>query len=372
MAALALSFGVGVPAWGQGESAPEPREAVGTVAIPAVQGEVGERVFGLAGRVLGWCGLGDGGEQEAGWAELAGALGSGGRVGPDTAGDSEADRGWSIVLADGGGLGLEARGAVGTPVEQTVAFDVALDCNTFRRASPQPFSRSAAGRVLDSLTIDNARRARLTGIFADPDDLSVMTLVLFTESRAEAPGRWQALRVGTAALAAQRGEPEVVRPIELDLRELWSGLLFSAADCVLGTDPACEGISMEERLEAWGLQRVLSLRALGSGLDGRVWVWPGAGDGDLVWSLPLARGATDRRVADALRGVFGQRLVWGRDDAGRATATLALVRENRAARAGDRTLSLRFITIAERTTLTVATEAGDLDSAVEILAAIPQ
>ena len=276
------------------------------------------------------------------------------------------------MLADDRGLGLEARESTVMPAAQTVAFDVALDCNTFRRASPQPFSRSAAGRVLDSLTIDNARRARLTGVFADPDDLSVMTLVLFTESRAEAPGRWQALRVGTAALAAHRGEPGAVRPIELDLRELWSGLLFSATDCVLGVDPACEGLSMEERLEAWGLQRVLSLRALGSGLDGRVWVWPGAGEGGVVWSMPLARGATDRRVADALRGVFGQRLAWGRDDAGRATATLALVRENRAARAGDRTLSLRFITIAERATLTVATEAGDLDSAAEILAGIPQ
>jgi hypothetical protein len=276
------------------------------------------------------------------------------------------------VLGDDLGLGLAPREAATMPTAQTVAFDIALECNTLRSRSAQPFSRSARGRVLDSLRIDNARRARLTGIFGDPDDLSVMSVVLFTESRAEAPGRWRALRVGTVAMAASRGEPAPGRPVEVDFGELWTGLLFAAADGVLALDPACEGLSTEERLGAWGMQRVVSVRALASGLEGRVWVWSGVGEGGVVCALPLSRGSTDRRVADGLRGVFGQRLSWDRDDAGRATGTLALVRENRAAREGDRTVVVRFIKIAERTTLTVATSAADLDSAVETLADIPQ
>lgn len=328
--------------------------SVGSVTVAGVQTDLGGHLLAVFSRTLGHAVVGEG----SGWPGLAGAL-------RDEADDT---RVWPLVIEGGGLLGVGAGEAAAAPAAQAIAFDVSLDCNALRAGLAQPFSRSRAGRVLDALTIDNARRARLTGIYADPDDTATLTLVLFSQSRSVAPGRWRAQPLATVRMAPSRGDIEPPRPVEFDFGEQWGGVVVAAADLGIGADPACEGISTEERLADWGAQKAGALRAIVSGLDGRVWLWPGAHDGALVCGMPLARGTTDRRVADALRAVFARRLVWGRDPSGRATATLALTRENRPARDGDRTLSLRFITIVDRTTLTIATNASDLDAAAETLA----
>lgn len=335
--------------------------AVGVLTVPAGQGGVGRGLLEIVARLLAWCEP----EPHPAWGDLVGALGS--------RQDGAPDRAWTIVVSDEAGFSPEPRGSVQSPLARAIAFDLSLDCNTLRQVSPQPFSRTSRGHALDALTIDNARRARITGVFADPDDATTLTLVLFAESRSESPGRWHAQPLATLRRAPSRGEPGPRFPLEFDLGEQWGGVLVAGADLVLGLEPGSDAISTGERLEDWGSKRVDALRVLGSGLDGRVWVWPGAsGPESLVIGLPLARGSTDRRIADGLRTIFGGRLVWGRDLSGRATATLALGGDNRPAEPGDRMLSLRFITIAERTTLTVATDAADLDAAVETLADIPQ
>jgi hypothetical protein len=293
-----------------------------------------------------------------GWAGFGGEVASRGGDGPDGA--------WSLVMSDGG-LRAAAREGGEIPEAQAIAFDVSLDCNAFRAGSAQPFSRTARGRALDALTIDNARRARLTGLYADPDDRSAISLVLFTESRAEAPGRWHALPLATATMAPTRGDATPPLPVLIEFGGAWGGVVFAAADLALALDPGSGTISTEERFDAWGMVRTTALRQLASGLDGRVWVWPGQADGSVVCALGLSRGSTDRRVADGLRAVFGQRLRWARDDSGRVTATLTL---GAGGGEGVRTLSLRFITIADRTTLTVATDAADLDRSAETLADI--
>src|SRR5690606_32959337 len=134
-------------------------------------------------------------------------------------------------------------------------------------ASPQPFSRTARGRALDALSIDNARRARLTGVYADPGDEETVTLVLFTESRAQAPGRWNARPLATITPAPLRGEdPRGAVPVQVDFGERWPGVVFAAADLALGLDAGSDTISGAERLEGFGLSRVGALRQLAAGL----------------------------------------------------------------------------------------------------------
>ncbi len=336
-------------------------QAVCVLTIPGAQHEIGVELLTIAARVLAWVEP----TPHAEWDQLFDALVS--------SQDGTADRAWTVQVRDEDGFWPEVQREVSPLLAQSVAFDLSLDCNAFRTASPQPFSRSSRGRVLDALMIDNARRARLSGVYADHDDTGVLTLVLFTESRAQQPGRWRAQPIARAQRAANRGDPEPPHPLEIDFGEQWEGVLYSLADLVLGLDPASEAISTRERLEAWGGRRVGAVRSIVTGFEGRVWVWSALSSPEnIVVGLPLARGASARGIAGNLRTIFGQRLVWGRDEVGRATATLALIRENRPPAAGDRTLSMRFVTIVDRTTLTIVMEAGDLDDAVETLADIPQ
>ncbi|MCC7388191.1 MAG: hypothetical protein IT431_05440 [Phycisphaerales bacterium] len=362
-AALAFLIAGGPTGAGQ-EAQPGAREAegagetvVGGVLIPAGASGPGGHLVPLLGRAVAW---GAGGHSAA-WAGFGGEVASRGADGPDGA--------WSLVMSDGGLRAAAREGGV-APEAQLVAFDISLDCNGFRAGSAQPFSRTARGRALDALTIDNARRARLTGLYADPDDRSVMSVVLFTESRAEAPGRWHALPLAAVTMAQTRGDATPPLPVLIEFGEAWGGVVFAAADLALALDPGSGTISSVERFDAWGMVRTTALRQLASGLDGRVWAWPGQAEGSVVCALGLSRGSTDRRVADALRTVFGQRLRWAREDSGRVTATLTLGGEGGEGGEGTRALSLRFITIADRTMLTVATDAADLDRSAETLADI--
>ncbi len=197
-AALVSLFVVGPTAAGQeaqpgaGEPGGVGETVVGGVLIPAGASGPGGHLVPLLGRAVAW---GAGG-LSPGWAGFGEEVASRGGDGPDGA--------WSLVMSDGG-LRAAAREDGEIPEAQAIAFDVSLDCNAFRAGSAQPFSRTARGRALDALTIDNARRARLTGLYADPDDRSAISLVLFTESRAEAPGRRHALPLATATMGADPG-----------------------------------------------------------------------------------------------------------------------------------------------------------------------
>ncbi|QKK08342.1 MAG: hypothetical protein HND58_09200 [Planctomycetota bacterium] len=153
-------------------------------------------------------------------------------------------------------------------------------------------------------------------------------------------------------------------------------MAMALADLVLATDPETGSISARERFEAWGLPRTAAVERLARAFDGRVWLWSGgpgdsAGGPTVVAALPLVRSSADRDIARALGSLFGRRLVWTRDSTGRATATLAFKADNSPPAEGDRTVSMRFVTIVDRTTLVVSTEASALDDAATRLAEIP-
>lgn len=271
---------------------------------------------------------------------------------------------WRIDVDDAGGLTVSPEHGDAAPAQSV--FEASLDVNEFRRVSPGPFSRTARGRALDALSLDNARRARLACVAASPEEDAPLSLVVFYESRAEAPGRWHAQPLATVALAPVRGEAPPQHPLEVDFGEQWGPLAFAMTDLALGLDPDSATISTEERFSAWGVERLGRLRGLLSGAEAKAWVWVGE-DGPVV-GVPLVRASAERVVADQLRSVFGLRLAWTRDEAGRATGTVGLTRENRRPVEGDRTLSIRLIRIADRTVLTMAAGPGDLDAAPAILA----
>ncbi len=280
---------------------------------------------------------------------------------------------WSAMLDDQTGLTYRR---VETEPGPTGVFplDLSLDCNLFRQVSPQPFSRTPRGRALDALTIDNARTARLALVPTDnaerPD---LFTLVLFAQSRGEKPGRWHAQPLAEITLAPTR-DPDSPRsrPLEFDFGDRRVGVAMALADLVLALEPETDSISGRERFEAWGQTKSSAVQRLAGVLDGRAWIWSGgSSDAALVAGFTLGRASDDREVARSLGVLFGRRLVWSRDADGRATATLALKRENTPPADTDRTVSMRFIEILGRSTLVVATDAADLGAATRTLAAIP-
>lgn len=358
-AALACLLALHAPANAQGaagEGAP-PDEAravpVGEVVIPGGGSELSADLLSVLGRAVGWAAD----DCSAAWAALGVTVAEGSGGG---------DRAWTLSLDDGA-IRPDPREPGTEAAPRPVAFDISMDCNAFRAGSPQPFSRTPRGRALDALTIDNARRARLAAIYPDPDDRTSLTLALFTESRAQKPGRWHAQMLATITLAPRRGEPKPPAPVQLDFGDRWEGVVFSMADLALGLDPDSDTLSSAERFEAWGALRSAGLRRLAGSFDGRVWAWPGEAEGSVVCSLTLAKGMTERRAAEGLRTVFGGRLRWAHEDSGRVTATLSLPGDGAAT---ARTLVMRFISIADRPTLTVATAPGDLDAAATVLAGI--
>ncbi|MDQ7014440.1 MAG: hypothetical protein Q9O74_11175 [Planctomycetota bacterium] len=343
---------------------PDPPQPVGMVTLGESSPGVRAQLRDIGARLIVWLGPGDSDT----WAGVASTLST------DQAGT------WSAMFDNETGLTLRPvkteRGSSGV-----FPLDLSLNCNTFRQASPQPFSRTPRGRVLDALTIDNARTARLSLVPAadaeDADDAEQsggFTLVLFAQSRGEKPGQWHAQPIAQLALAPTRkpdptGRP---RPLELNFGNRRVGVAMVLADLVLALDPETDSISRSERFEAWGLTKSSAVQRLAGLLDGRVWIWSGgASDTAIVAAVPLTRASGDRDVARALGVLFGRRLVWSRGADGRATATLAFKRENTPPAATDRTVSMRFIEILGRSTLVVATDAADLGKSTKTLAEIP-
>lgn len=279
---------------------------------------------------------------------------------------------WSVGVSDAGFVLADS----GSPewVASVFPFDLSVDCNALREASPQPFSRTVRGRVLDALFIDNARKARLSVVPSEDDgEPGTHRLVLFAQSRGRKPGAWEAVPLAGLALAPSRHEPpEPGHPVELDFGEHRHAVLRAMTDLVLATDESSTAISTAERFEAFGELRTSAVMRLARAIDGRAWCWLTEGqEAGLTAAFPLARGAADRDVAAALGLLFQRRIAWAREPSGRVTATFACKRDNAPAEESDPTLSMRFIEIAGRTTLVVSTEAAALDHAAEALAEIP-
>ncbi|MBK7406079.1 MAG: hypothetical protein IPJ41_16105 [Phycisphaerales bacterium] len=239
---------------------------------------------------------------------------------------------WDLILDEKDVLGVREPGEV--PAD--AALELSIDLNAFRGQSPQPFSRSMRGRALDALSLDNARRARLSFLPASPEDDGPLAAVLFYESRSEQPGRWHAQPIAEVAEAPYRGEAPPESPLQIDFGEQWGAFALSMTDLAL------------------------------TGLEGRVWAWVGV-EGPVL-AAPLARGASDRTVAGQMQSVFGLRLAWAREPSGRATGRLALIEAARLPQQEDPQVLVRFIRIADRTILVVATGEADLDGAATVLA----
>lgn len=359
--ALALFCAVltGGPAHAQEAAAPAAPE--GMLSLGGTPARAQSQLRRVAAGVLLWLGW-DEDEPRAGLIEALG-------------GDQAAT--WGVGLAGTAGPTLRPLEA-GGGAAAVFPFDLSFDCNLFRDRSPHPFSRTTRGRVLDALQIDNARTARLSIVPSqDEDHPGRLSLVLFSQSRGEVPGTWHALPLATIDDAPTRDAAAAPgHPVELDLGEGRVGVAMALADLVLAIDPETESISARERFEAWGLPRTAAVERLARNLDGRVWLWSGgpgdsAGGPPVVAALPLVRSSADRDVARALGSLFGRRLVWTRDSTGRATATLAFKADNSPPAEGDRTVSTRFVTIVDRTTLVVSTDASALDGAATRLAEIP-
>ena len=77
-----------------------------------------------------------------------------------------------------------------------------------------------------------------------------ISLVLFTESRAQPPGRWQANPLATISMAPNRGDPKPPLPVLVDFGERWVGVVFALADLALAVDPESDTISTIERFDA--------------------------------------------------------------------------------------------------------------------------
>lgn len=362
--ALAFFFAVMAGGGAHAQEAAEPAPPVGMLSLGATPSRAQAQLRRVAAGTLDWLGWGE----RDGWAGVAGAL----------AGERGAT--WSFSLADASGLTLRPVGA-SDGAAGVFPFDLSFDCNLFRNRSPHPFSRTVRGRVLDALQIDNARTARLSIVPSQNEEHpGRLSLVLFSQSRGQVPGTWRATPLAVIDDAPTR-DTEAARghPVELDFGEGRVGVAMAIADLVLATDPASEAISSRERFEAWGLTKAAAVDRLARAFDGRVWLWSAGarGEGDagdaptVVAALPLVRSSADRDVARALGSLFGRRLVWARDSTGRATATLALKADNAPPAEGDRTLSMRFVTIVNRVTLVVSTEASALDEAATPLAEIP-
>lgn len=358
---VALAFFCGALAGGGAHAQEEPAPPVGMLSLGEAPSRAQAELRRVVAGALVWLGW----DESNKWAGVIGALGG-------TEGAT-----WSVGVPESSGLTLR-------PVESgdraagVFPFDLSFDCNQFRDQSPHPFSRTVRGRVLDALQIDNARTSRLSIVPSqDEEHPGRQSLVLFSQSRGEAPGAWHAVQLAAIEDAPTRDEAAAQgRPVELDFGEGRVGVAMAIADLVLATDPASESISARERFEAWGLTKTAAVDRLARALDGRVWLWSaGAGvsaDGSaVVAAFPLVRSSADRDVARTLGTLFARRLVWTRDPTGRATATLALKADNSPPAEGERTLSMRFVTIVNRVTLVVSTEASALDGAVTELAEIP-
>ncbi|HZW11356.1 MAG TPA: hypothetical protein VFF69_15740 [Phycisphaerales bacterium] len=329
---------------------PEPQSrgaACGVLTVPEARTPLARDVLRAGASLLAWS------RPEPGdaWRELAVRLGA-----------DEGASAWSVLQTEGGALEPSARAA--EDAEANVVFDVAFDLNGLRRISDQPFSRGGRGRALDALGIDNARRARLVGVPSPDGADQSLTLAIFSESRAGPPGRWQAVPFARVR-AAPGGAGRAV--IEVDFGQEWGGVLVTIADLALArANP--DARSTDERLSAWGADRVEALGGFAKGLQGRVLLWRGEEPGAWCAAFPLRSGATDRTVAPQLRALFGERLEWTRDTSGRSTATLDLAPADGAHARAPAELRMRFIAIADRGYLVAAPTEELLHSAPEVLA----
>jgi hypothetical protein len=334
----------------QPEQSPPPA-ACGTLTIPEPQTQLARELLRISAGVLAWSDP-DAAEE---WQSVVRSLS-----------DPVKGAAWRISHSDAGAFQLSPLPDAEAP--PSVAFDLALDLNALRRSSSQPFSRSVRGRSLDALGVDNARRARLAAVPGAEDAVDTLTLVLFSESRAGPPGRWQAVPFGRVRTAPTTGGASGAAPIEVDFGQEWGGVLVTVTDLVLAGSTSPDKISTDERLLAWGTDRIDALRGFASAMEGRMWLWRGAGEAEWCCALPLRAGATDRAVAGRLRLLLGTRLEWSRDDSGRSLATLDLTPPNRAPADAGPKLLLRFISIADRAFLAAAPTAESLDAAPEVLA----
>ncbi len=323
--------------------------AWGLLCVSDDQPQAAGELLTIAGGVLGWA------SGESAWEDVAARLAN-----PD------AERGavaWRLVCSGSDAL-IPARDAGEASLSDSFSFDLAADLNALRRLSEQPFSRSVRGRSLDALGIDNARRARLSGVLPASDD--GLSIVLFSESRSQGPGRWHPETVATVRLASGGGEETKV--LELDFGGQWEGVGFTLADLCLAMDPASGAISPQERFAAWGAPRVGALRGLLARLGPAVWIWRDPGGEGVAAAVPLRRATTQREVASDLRAVLGARLSWERDPSAERVGTLALTID--AGPDADRRLSVRFVTAGGRTVLAIALREGALERVPGVLEAL--
>lgn len=349
LVALVLCAGRVVPAVAQ----EEPAQAWGTLLVQPGEAEAGREALRTLSAALAWWGM----EGEPGGEGLVEYLESPPQEGPG--------KRWRLVASGDGSLGLSAPVPAQDQLPATVTLDLLADLNGLRRLSEHPFSRSRRGRALDALGLDNARRARISLLDASPDP-GPLTLALFSESRAEPPGRWHAIPLGAVSL----GPESRPRALHVDLSKQWEGLVLSAADLALGLSSSSDASSTAERLSRWGSARVDALRSIAGATDGRAWVW--RTEGGLCAAFPLQHGQSDRTLAPKLRAVLGRRLEWHRADAAPPTGSVGLTVNDRPPAQGDRTLALRFITIRGRSALVVATESAALEGAPAVLADLSQ
>lgn len=207
---------------------------------------------------------------------------------------------WPIVEAQPAGTPSDAPLA---PTEASLTLE--FDANAIRSACPEAFSREPAGRLLDALGLDNARRV---WVVLRPDDGHSAELRIEWESRADPPGVRRSQTLARITSAADAADPSW--RADVDLAGGWTALAQTILDVALVNDPARREASAFARRRAWERAHGTSLARLVLALESGPLIIVGDGPRLHAAVIPLRDAARPERLIADGRATAPRNFTW--------------------------------------------------------------